>query len=120
MCIRDSASIKDRLVALARPEMSVIMDRLLGRARREQEWGTPAILDACMVVAASDPPQSQRLAGFLKERPALQIKPSIVPKIADEPWSQSVFAAWAEDDEISKPVKNAIKARRGNGNVSVK
>ena len=115
-----AASIKDRLVALARPEMSVIMDRLLGRARREQEWGTPAILDACMVVAASDPPQSQRLAGFLKERPALQIKPSIVPKIADEPWSQSVFAAWGEDDEISKPVKNAIKARRGNGNVSIK
>ena len=115
-----AGSIKDRLVALARPEMSVIMDRLLGRARREQEWGTPAILDACMVVAASDPPQSQRLAGFLKERPAMQIKPSIVPKIADEPWSKGVFAAWDQDEGISKPVKNAIKARKGNGNVSVK
>ena len=96
------------------------MDRLLGRARREQEWGTPAILDACIVVAASDPPQSQRLAGFLKDRPALQIKPSIVPKIADEAWAKGVFAAWDEDEEISKPVKNAIKARRTNGNIAVK
>ena len=73
-----------------------------------------------MVVAASDPSQSQRLAGFLKERPAVQIKPSIVPKIADEPWSKGVFAAWEENEDISKPVKNAMKARRGNGNVSVK
>ncbi|MDB5971108.1 MAG: ATPase [Hydrocarboniphaga sp.] len=115
-----AASIKDRLVALARPEMSVIMDRLLGRARQEQEWGTPAILEACMVVVAADPPQGQRLAGFLQERPALQIKASIVPKIADEPWAKGVFAVWDDDDQISKPVKSAIKARKGHGNLTVK
>lgn len=113
-------SIKDQLATLARPEMSVIMERLLGRARREQEWGTPAILDACLVLAAADPPQGQRLAGFLKERPALQIKASIVPKIADEPWIKGVFDAWEQDDQISQPVKKAIKARRANGNVAVK
>jgi predicted KAP-like P-loop ATPase len=115
-----AGSIKDRLVALPRPEMSVIMDRLLGRARQEQEWGTPAILEACMAVAAADAPQGQRLAGFLKERPVTQIKASIVPKIADEPWSKNVFDAWNEDEDVAKPVKNAIKARRSNGNVSVK
>ena len=115
-----AGSIKDRLVALPRPEMSVIMDRLLGRARQEQEWGTPAILEACMAVAAADAPQGQRLSGFLKERPAIQIKASIVPKIADELWSKNVFDAWNEDEDIAKPVKNAIKARRTNGNVSVK
>jgi predicted KAP-like P-loop ATPase len=115
-----ASSIKDRLVALPRPEMSVIMDRLLGRARQEQEWGTPAILEACMAVAAADAPQGQRLSGFLKERPATQIRASIVPKIADELWSKNVFDAWNEDDDIAKPVKNAIKARRSNGNISVK
>ncbi len=115
-----ASSIQDRLVALARPEMAVIMDRLLGRARREQEWGTPAILDACIVVGKTDPPQGQRLAGFLKERPAVQIKASIVPKIADEPWSSAVFAAWNDDDDIGKPVKGAIKARKGHGNIAVK
>lgn len=115
-----AGSIKDRLVALPRPEMSVIMDRLLGRARQEQEWGTPAILEACMAVAAADAPQGQRLSGFLKERPAAQIKASIVPKIADELWSKTVFDEWNKDEDIAKPVKNAIKARRTNGNVSVK
>lgn len=115
-----AGSIKDRLVALPRLEMSVIMDRLLGRARQEQEWGTPSILEACMAVAAADAPQGQRLSGFLKERPATQIKASIVPKIADELWSKNVFDAWDEDEDIAKPVKNAIKARRTHGNVSIK
>ncbi len=115
-----AGSIKDRLVALPRLEMSVIMDRLLGRARQEQEWGTPSILEACMAVAAADAPQGQRLSGFLKERPAMQIKASIVPKIADELWSKNVFDAWEEDEDIAKPVKNAIRARRSNGNVSIK
>ena len=115
-----AASIKDRLMALPRPGLSVIMDRLLGRARQEQEWGVPPILNACMVVAEVDPPQGQRLASFLKERPGSQIKPSIVPKIADQPWSKSVFSAWDSDDAVSKTVRSAIKTRSGNGNVSVK
>lgn len=115
-----AASIKDRLAALPRPEISVIMDRLLGRARQEQDWGIPPILEACMVVAAADPSQGQRLAGFLTERPGSQIKASIVPKIADQPWSKSVFSAWDNDGEVSKPVKSAIKAKSGNGNVPVK
>ncbi|MBH2018411.1 MAG: hypothetical protein I8H91_02360 [Burkholderiales bacterium] len=115
-----ASSIKDRLLTLPRPEMSVIMDRLLSRARQAQEWGTPPILEACMVVATTDPSQGQRLAGFLMERPAPQIKPSIIPKIGDEPWSKGVFVAWDQDDDVSKTVKAAIKARRGNGNVTVK
>ncbi|SAL09540.1 KAP family P-loop domain protein [Caballeronia sordidicola] len=115
-----AGSIRDRLVALPRSETSVIMDRLLGRARQEQEWGAPPILDACMAVAAADAPQGARLSGFLKERPAAQIKASIVPKIADEQWSKTVFDAWNDDDDVAKPVKNAIKARRGSGNVAIK
>lgn len=115
-----AASIKDRLMALPRPDVSIIMDRLLGQARQEQEWGAPQILNACLVVSEVDPPQGQRLASFLKERPGSQIKPSIVPKIADQPWSKSVFSAWDSDDTVSKTVKNAIKTRSGNGNVSVK
>lgn len=113
-------SLKTNLMSLARPEISVIMDRLLGRARQEQEWGTPAILDACIALASVDTSQGQRLSGFMKERPSIQIKPNIVPKISDEPWAKSVFKAWEDNDDISSPVKKAIKARRGNGNITVK
>lgn len=113
-------SIKDRLRTVARSEITVIMDRLLDRARQEQEWGVPPILEACLVVAEIDPSQGQRLAGFLKERPGSQIRANIVPKIEDQEWSKSVFYTWEKDSDISKPVKTAIKHRRENGNVSIK
>lgn len=104
-----AASLHDRLTVLPRPESTVIMDRVLERARREQEWGTPAILDACIAVAKADPSLGTRVAGFLSERPSGQIKPSIVPKIGDQPWASQVFARWKNAD-VSEPVKKAIEA----------
>jgi predicted KAP-like P-loop ATPase len=113
-----AGSLKDRLVRMARAETTVMMDRLLDRARQEQEWGVPPILEACMTLADADPVQGARLAAFLQERPAAQIQPNIVPKIADQPWAKSVIQAW-EGGDVSRPVKNAIKRRRDDGNVTV-
>ena len=104
-----AASLHDRLTVLPRPESTVIMDRVLERAGREQEWGTPAILDACIAVAKADPSLGTRVAGFLSERPSGQIKASIVPKIGDQPWASQVFARWKNAD-VSDPVKKAIEA----------
>ena len=113
-----AASLKERIVEVPPTETTVIMDRLLERARREQEWGVPDILEACLVVADADPSQGKRLAAFLSERPAPQVQPNIVPKIGDEPWAASVFDAWSSKD-ISKPVKAAIRSQTKNGNVAV-
>jgi predicted KAP-like P-loop ATPase len=114
-----AGELRERLVGLSRPESTIIMDRLLDRARQEQEWGTPPILEACLAVAASDPAQGRRLAGFLRERPGGQIKPGIIPKIGDEPWAQEVFAAWQASRDVSPPVKRAITLRGKDGNVRV-
>src|SRR6201996_1177052 len=46
-----AADLKERLSRLPRTEITVIMDRLLDRARQEQEWGVPPILEACLVMA---------------------------------------------------------------------
>lgn len=113
-----AAELNDRLVKLPRLEMTVIMDRVLDRARQEQEWSTPPILDACLAVAAADPAQGRRLSAFLKDRPASQIKPAIVPKIGDQPWADEVFQAWRTAD-VSPTVKRAITQREKNGNVAV-
>ena len=104
-----AASLHDRLTALPRTETTVIMDRVLEQGRREQEWGTPAILDACIAVSKADSSLGTRVAGFLIERPSGQIKASIVPKISDQPWSADVFSRW-KDTDVSGPVKNAIEA----------
>lgn len=115
-----ASSTKDQLRAIQKSELSVILDRLLAKANQEQEWGTPAILDPCILIAKTDPSQGQRLSGFLKDRPQAQIKASIIPKIDGEIWAKSVFDHWLEDDEIGKPVKNSINTRRKNGNISIK
>ncbi|WP_237049556.1 KAP family NTPase [Solilutibacter oculi] len=107
-----AGSLKSRLAALARAETTVLMDRVLEKARQEQEWGVPAILESAMALAESDPALGARLAAFLRDRPAAQIRPSIVPRIADQSWAKDVFDAWDADD-TSKPVKAAIKARMG-------
>ena len=96
------------------------MDRLLAKANQEQEWGTPPILDALILIAQTDSAQAQRLGGFLKDRPAAQVKASIVPKLDGETWIVGLFDYWLEDDDITRPVKNSINSRRRNGNVSIK
>ena len=113
-----AASLKTRLVKLARAETTVMMDRLLDRARQEQAWGVPPILEACLAMSEADPTQGARLAAFLRERPSAQIEPNIVPKIGDQSWAPGLFRAW-ESGDVSKPVKTAIKKRRDNGNVAI-
>lgn len=113
-----AAGIKDQLAGVPRAEIAVMMDRLLERAREEQEWGVPPILEACLVVAEVDPPQGPRLAALLRERPAAQIRPNIVPKIAGRSWAAEVLGAWSSGD-VSRQVKNAIKRQAEDGNVPV-
>lgn len=111
-----AAEMRDRLGELQRPEITVILDRLLERARREQEWGVPDILEACLTVTRTDPSQGARLAGFLRDRPAGQITPAIVPKISAEPWAPSVFDKW-RDSNVALPVKKAIEKGTERGDV---
>lgn len=112
-----AVALMDRLVKVPRTETTVMMDRLLERARQEQEWGVPPIFEAALALAQADPVQGARLAAFLRDRPPAQIQPNIVPKIADQPWASSVFDVW-DKNAVARPVKTAIKKQVEHGNVS--
>ena len=101
-------SIVPKLVAMPKAETAIIMDRLLDRARQEEEWGVPDILEACLAVSEADPSQGARLGAFLSGLPHAQIKPSIVPKIADQPWAARPLEKWQSSTDIHRTVKNAI------------
>lgn len=113
-----ASTLKERVVKVPRTETTVMMDRLLDRARQEQEWGAPPILDACLVLAEADPPQGARLAAFLSDRPVAQIQPNIIPKIGDQPWAKAIFDIW-DRSQVSRQVKAAIKRKRENGNITI-
>lgn len=111
--------IAEEVRALSPEDLEIVMARLLDRAGQEREWGTPEILDACIVVADTSPVQASRLAAFLDQRPTAQIKPDIVPKLVDKEWAQDVLRAWYTKD-VSPPVKRAITSqRRKHGNLPV-
>ncbi len=112
-----AASLSIRLAALQRPELTVILDRLLERAQQSQQWGVPPILDACLAVTRADPSQGARLAAFLEKRPAQQITAALVPKVSSEPWADLLFEKWTKNSSISTPVKKAIQKVKTDGNV---
>jgi len=103
-----ASSMKDRLTEIPRVDMSIMMDRLLDKARQEQSWGVPGILEACLALSEADPVQGGRLLAFLKDRPHAQIQPDIVPKLSGMPWSRDLFDSWSSSN-VSGPVKKAIK-----------
>lgn len=105
-----AGALKPRLAAISRPEIAIMMDRLLDRARQEQQWGVPEILEACLVIGEHDLAQGQRLASFLRDRPISQIQPSIVPKVNGQPWADSLFDHWLRQG-VGGPVKRAIQQR---------
>lgn len=105
-------SLISNLRTLGRPELNILMDKVLSKAQQEQEWGTPDILEAGLALAKTDEVLGERLANFLKDRLPIQIKAGIVPKISDRSWVKSVFDQWLDDDDISRPVKNAIGSQR--------
>ena len=86
----ESQALSERLKQLPRADADLMMGRLLDRARREQRWGTPPILDACLALAVAVPGEAQRLADFLADRPPEQLEPDIVPKIGDHSGRQRV------------------------------
>jgi predicted KAP-like P-loop ATPase len=104
-------SAKSRITETDPRSLATILDKLLEVARKEQEWGTPKILTACLAVTHGHAPLGNKLSAFLKDRPGSQIKPSIVPKIGNETWSAEIFTAWLADDDVAGPVKAAIKQR---------
>ncbi|WP_370979116.1 P-loop NTPase fold protein [Agaribacterium sp. ZY112] len=101
-------ALKDSINELATEDLNLIMDKLLEIAAREQSWGAPDILTACVVVGQAHKSVGKRFGAFLSERPTNQIEPSIVPKIAEEDWVDIPFDVWTKSD-VSGPVKKAIQ-----------
>jgi predicted KAP-like P-loop ATPase len=106
-----SSSLKEELTGLPKSELSIIMDRVLEKAKQEQEWGTPPIIEACLTISNIDSTQGIRFSNFLMEIIPTQIKPGIIPKIADEPWGNQVFENWLTK-EITLPTKAAINRKK--------
>ncbi|MDB6066477.1 MAG: ATPase [Pedosphaera sp.] len=110
--IRQAANneIVIKLRGVGKRELSLMLEKLLTRAKQVTEWGVPPILHASMAIAAADANLAEVLSRFLAQLPPKQIKPAIVPLLKDKLWAQSVLKSWQDHPDVSSQVKNAIKA----------
>lgn len=109
---RPSPTLVDRIRRLPGGEATLLLDRLLAKARQEQRWGTPDVLWACITLVEADAGLSKTLVSFLGGLPAASLSPEIVPAIKDKPWAGEVLEKWARAPGCPPPVKKAIEAAR--------
>ena len=105
-----SPTVNAEVATLPSQEIAKLTDRVLGRARQETSWGTPAVLNAMQSLAAASPQASASIVAFLIDVPVAQVKPSIVPRLSTTAWGRKVLAAFAGRAGMPATVQKAIAA----------
>ena len=106
----ESSQLADQLRSLPGREITLIVERLMARARQEQEWGTPPVLWALLTVITAHTEQAQPFARFLERIPREFLQPDIVPVFDGREWASTALKAWGLDDETPRPVRTALRA----------
>nr|VFK21111.1 MAG: KAP family P-loop domain-containing protein [Candidatus Kentron sp. LPFa] len=106
---RKSSSLSEQIRLLSeKKDVSLIMDRLLVRARRENLWGTPNVLFAILTVIDADASHAAKFGDFLARISVEQLNATIVPRIGNYGWAGMVFEKWKGNPATPGRVVKAI------------
>ena len=105
-----STVLVDQLRTLSGREITLITERLMVRARQQQEWGTPPVLWALLTAIDADQQQAPAFVRFLEAISRGLLQPDIVPVLAEREWAGGVIEKWRRDDETPELVRRAISA----------
>ncbi len=106
----ESATVGAKLKTLPAHELGIITERVLGRARMLNAWGTPNELFGLLTLALAPGEHTHTIARFLAGLSGSQLTAAIVPLLADKGWASPVLSGWAAKADIKEPVKRAIAA----------
>ena len=105
-----TSAFTERLQGLPGRDHSLMIDRLMVRARQEQSWGKPNVLWAFLALIEAAPEMGSTFSKFLKQLSPARLTPAIVPILGDKVWAREVLDAWSKSLETPGPVKKAINA----------
>ena len=111
-----SSMLSAQLRILSGREVTLITERLMVRARQEQDWGTPPVLWGLLTVIEADQEQASTFARFLEALPASRLKADIVPALYGHCWAQGALANWKANGETPQTVKRALEAMEREDN----
>lgn len=116
---QSTTMFNDRIAALGKHQIGLLMDRLLAHARQVQEWkGTTKELAWCLTVTHVDADQGRRFAALLENVPVGQLRAGLILAVAREPWAPALFEKWLANPDLLTPVKRAIGTHGKNGGKS--
>ena len=103
-----TTTLRTKLQVLPGRDHHLMVERLLVRARQEQEWSKPSVLFAFLALIDAAPEVARTFVAFLKDVDVARLSAPIVPLLGDKPWASELLAFWKDTDGISSPVKTAI------------
>lgn len=103
-----NTTLRQRLQALAGRDHQLMVERLLVRARQEQQWGKPNVLFAFLALIDAAPEVSNTFIQFLKGVDVKQLTAPIIPLLGDKAWATDLLQTWANADGTPASVKTAI------------
>lgn len=106
--------LEAKIKGIHKNELMVVVDKIFKNAKKIHEWGSSDILDDLITFASLDQGISDKLSGFLADRPIDQIKPAIVPKIRSYSWSKAPLTKWYEESDEG-PLRKAIAKELDGG-----
>jgi len=114
LTLKHAAAVEliSQLKSVGKRDLTIMMERLLVRAKQVHEWGTPPILHACLAVVAAEDSLADNLTRFLALVPPSQIRTPIIPLLKDKQWTQSLLVGWSNHAETPSTVKKAITAEQ--------
>ncbi len=105
-----TSAFTDRLRALAGRDHTLMVERLMVRARQEQSWGKPNVLWAFLTLIEAAPEVASTFRKFLTQLDPSRLTAAIIPLLGDKEWAREALGVWAKSPDASGPVKKAIKA----------
>lgn len=105
-----TSAFTDKLRTLAGRDHTLMVERLMVRARQEQTWGKPTVLWAFLALIEAAPEMATTFGRFLAQLDASRLTPAIIPLLGDKAWAREALGVWANSSHASGPVKKAIKA----------
>lgn len=104
-----SSTFTESLRALPGRDHTLMVERLMVRARQEQSWGKPNVLWAFLALIEAAPEMATTFGRFLTQLTPLRLTPAIIPLLSDKEWAQEALNAWEKSPDTSGPVKKAIR-----------
>jgi predicted KAP-like P-loop ATPase len=111
--LEGAEDLKGRFGRLQAEDRAFVMEKLLGKARSEPDWGTGDGLHGLSLVAGADTELAKQLVDFLADLSPPSLKPPLIPRVRSRPWGAELIEHWNERPDILPEFRRMLNTKKG-------